>query len=171
MTASSCANLASIYAAVDGKFEVGVAEIPTYADSENGGVNIGGTGIWVLNAGTKTQQNAAWQFVKYSQKPEVQALWSTSTGYVATCEGAYATDTYKEKLAQYPTYLEAFKALTAYTPTNLTTGSLFPSEAEARSLYVKALQDVLTGAATTQEAAEKLATQINDAISVYYSAQ
>lgn len=171
MTASSCANLASIYQAVDGKFEIGVAEIPTYADSKEGGVNIGGTGIWILNVGTKAQQNAAWQFVKYSQEPEVQALWSTSTGYVATCEGAYATDTYKEKLEKYPTYLEAFKALTAYTPTNLTTGSLFPSEAEARNLYVTALQDVLTGKATTQAAAEKLAGQINDAISVYYSAQ
>ena len=90
---------------------------------------------------------------------------------MATAVEAYETDLYKAKLAEYPTYLEAFKALTAYTPTNLTTGSLFPAEAEARTLYVTALQDVIGGNLTSEEAAETLAEDINDAISNYYDAQ
>lgn len=171
MTASSCANLASIYNAVNGAFEIGVAEIPTYRESENGGVNIGGTGIWVLNVGSDVQKDASWDFVTFAEKPEVQAAWSIGTGYVATAVEAYETDLYKAKLAEYPTYLEAFKALTAYTPTNLTTGSLFPAEAEARTLYVTALQDVIDGNLTSEEAAETLAEDINDAISNYYDAQ
>ena len=171
MTASSCANLASIYNAVNGAFEIGVAEIPTYRESENGGVNIGGTGIWVLNVGTDEQKNASWDFITFAEKPEVQAAWSIGTGYVATAVEAYDTQLYKDKLSEYPTYLAAFKALTSYTPTNLTTGSLFPAEAEARTLYVTALQDVISGNLTSQEAAQNLADDINDAISNYNDAQ
>ena len=41
-----------------------------------GGVIIGGASMWITDQGTPDQQAAAWDFVKWTSHPEVQAFFA-----------------------------------------------------------------------------------------------
>ena len=64
-------------------FEVGVAFLPHPESVEREGVVIGGASLWMVDGKPEAEQEAAWDFMKYVQSPEIQAQWHVSTGYFA----------------------------------------------------------------------------------------
>ncbi len=81
------------------EFEVGVCYIPkdvTYAAIP------GGSNLVMFDSGTKAEQDAAWEFMKYMNSPEVATRYAAGTGYLPTSEAAYNSETYQNALKEYP---------------------------------------------------------------------
>ncbi|MGG3282600.1 extracellular solute-binding protein [Paenibacillus solani] len=167
MTLDSTASLRGIVSAAEGKFEVGTAFLPKPADGGEGGVIIGGASLWLMNNKSEEEQQAAWEFMKYLAEPQTQAYWHVNTGYFPVTTKAYDEPLVKENLEKYPQFQTAVDQL-HQTKANLATqGAVMGVFPEARQLTETAIEEVLNGQKTPQEALDKAAQEISSKIETY----
>lgn len=98
----SSSNLNTLLTKVGNKFELGCAYLPRVNADANFGATVSGSGMFMFNKGDNAKAAAAWEFVKYLASPEVQAQFSTGTGYFPSNKASYDTETYKSYVAKYP---------------------------------------------------------------------
>ena len=132
--------------------EVGVAYIPRPAGAR-GGVIIGGASLWITSTGSAAQQAGAWDFVKFASTPEIQAFFSSNTGYYPTRKAAYAVQDMKDALALYPQFQVAIDELRATVASPATQGAVFGTFVKTRSNIQSAMEQFITGKITTAKAA------------------
>jgi sn-glycerol 3-phosphate transport system substrate-binding protein len=155
MTLNSIASLRGYIknAAEAGKgVEVGVAYIPRPAGAK-GGVIIGGASLWITNTGSAEQQAGAWDFVKFTSRPETQAFFSSNTGYYPTRKAAYAQPEMKDALAKYPQFQVAVDELRTTAASPATQGAAFGTFVKTRANVQGAMEQFLSGKFPTAQAA------------------
>lgn len=167
MTLDSTASLRGIVSAAEGKFEVGTAFLPKPADGGEGGVIIGGASLWMMNNKSEEEQQAAWEFMKYLAEPQTQAYWHVNTGYFPVTTKAYEEPLVKENLEKYPQFQTAVDQLHQTTANLATQGAVMGVFPEARQLTETAIEEVLNGQKTPQEALDKAAQEISSKIETY----
>jgi sn-glycerol 3-phosphate transport system substrate-binding protein len=154
-----------------GKVDVGVAYLPR-PTSAKGGVIIGGASLWITDQGTPEQQAAAWDFVKWTSTPEVQANWSSNTGYYPIRKAAYDVQEMKDTLAKYPQFGVAVEQLRATEPSFPTQGAVFGTFLQARLAIEASMEQFMSGSVADAKAAlDDAANKANDALEEYNSTQ
>lgn len=154
-----------------GKVDVGVAYLPRPAGAK-GGVIIGGASLWITDQGTAEQQAAAWDFVKWSTTPEVQAMWSSSTGYYPIRKAAYDVQEMKDTLAKYPQFGVAVEQLRATEASFPTQGAVFGTFLQTRLNIEAAMEQFITGKVADAKAAlDDAVNKSNDTLDEYNSTQ
>ncbi|MDT8862165.1 ABC transporter substrate-binding protein [Alkalihalobacillus sp. MEB130] len=128
------------------EFEVGTAFMPTADGMDPHGVIVGGASIWMISDIPEEVQQAAWEFVKYTAQPEVQAKWAADTGYFPITKAAYDEDVLQQRYAEYPQFLTAVEQLQNTTLTPATQGALIGVFPEARERVVNAVESLHDGA-------------------------
>lgn len=91
-------------------FTVGTAFLPFGAAGEDGtgyGAPTGGGNLYIFANSTPEEQAAAWEWVRFLSSPEIQADWTARTGYIASVESAWETDTLVQLVEAYPQYASA----------------------------------------------------------------
>lgn len=146
-------------------FDVGVAYIPYADEVERNGVVIGGASLWMSKGIAETEQQAAWEFMKYLTTPEVQAQWHLDTGYFAINPKAYDEENVKEKWAEFPQYKVTVDQLQDTVPGLATQGALISIFPESRQQIVTALEDLYQGQ-DPQEVLDKAAEATNRAMEI-----
>ena len=149
--------------------EVGVAYIPRPAGAK-GGVIIGGASLWITNTGSSTEQAGAWDFVKFASTPEIQAYFSSNTGYYPTRKGAYAVKDMKDALALYPQFQVAIDELHATTASPATQGAVIGTFVKTRSNIQSAMEQYITGKVPTAMQALDMAASQSSADLAEYNA-
>src|SRR5699024_2850699 len=84
------------------KNELGITYFPHPDNKKANGVAIGGAALWISNDKPKDVQRGAFEFIKYTLKPEVQAQWQKSTGYLALNKDSQKTSILKDLYAKNP---------------------------------------------------------------------
>src|SRR4051812_15141497 len=112
MAIGTSASLSSIYQIqAGGQFTdvgVGVAPLPG-PDAKDGGVQVGGGSLWMVGKGKSDQTKAAtWDFFKYLNEPEQQALWAKLTGYIPVRKEAATLPDVTETWKAQPNYKVAY---------------------------------------------------------------
>lgn len=149
--------------------DVGVAYIPR-PEGAKGGVVIGGASLWITNTGSAEQQAGAWDFVKFTAQPEIQAFWSANTGYYPIRQAAYNDQLMKDTLAKYPQFQVAVDQLRATEASPATAGATFGTFVSARQNIEAAMEQFMTGKTSTAKAAlDEAAKKSNDTLSEYNS--
>ncbi|MBA3945991.1 MAG: extracellular solute-binding protein [Herpetosiphonaceae bacterium] len=158
-------------AKTSGKVDVGVAYLPRPAGAK-GGVIIGGASLWITDQGTAAQQAGAWDFVKWTSSAEVQASWSSNTGYYPIRKAAYDVQVMKDTLAKYPQFGVAVEQLRATEATFPTQGAVFGTFLQTRLAIEAAMEQFMTGKVADAKAAlNDAASKSNDALDEYNSTQ
>ncbi len=140
------------------------------AYATNGGTYVGGASLWITNTGTKEQQEAAWDFVKFASQADTQAFWSANTGYYPTRKGSYELKEMKDALAKYPQFQVAIDQLRATEPSIPTAGAVVPTFVGTRSEIEAAIDNFLTGKVPTAKAAlDDAVKKSNDKLDEYNS--
>ena len=132
-------------------FEVGTAFIPNESGEFNGSI-IGGASLWITKSENKAKQKAAWDFVKYATSKDVQAFWSSKTGYFPVNKESYDTDLMKatmEKMPQFKTIVEELETTNKNTATQGAILGVFP---DVREKMVEAMEAVSEGKDSKKEA-------------------
>lgn len=132
-------------------FEVGTAFIPNESGEFNGSI-IGGASLWITKSENKAKQKAAWDFVKYATSKDVQAFWSSKTGYFPVNKESYDIDLMKatmEKMPQFKTIVEELEATNKNTATQGAILGVFP---DVREKMVEAMEAVSEGKDSKKEA-------------------
>ena len=169
MTMDSTAGLRDRISAAEGKFEVGVGFMPraNEADYEKSGTIIGGASLWITNLRPQEEQDAAWKFVKFMSSAKSQAYWHIQTGYYPINSKGYNEPIDVEWRAQYPQFQVAIDQLHMAPINNYTAGGLIGVFPEARQTVEGAIEECFSGAASPQEALDKAAASVTQAIQDY----
>ena len=147
--------------------EVGVAYIPRPAGAR-GGVIIGGASLWITSTGSNEEQAGAWDFVKFASTPDIQAFFSSNTGYYPTRKAAYGVQDMKAALALYPQFQVAIDELRATTASPATQGAVFGTFVKARSNVQSAMEQFITGKVpTAKQALDTAARQSTSELAEY----
>ncbi len=149
--------------------DVGVLYMPRNPDA-TGKTIVGGASLWITNVGTPEQQEGAWDFVKWALTPEVQAFWSSNTGYYPVLQSAYETDTMKAALELYPQFQVAIDQIRLADITDANTAHVSGTFVSMRQDVIKAMDDFITGkVASAQEALDAAVAVSNELLEEYNS--
>ncbi|MGN8647345.1 ABC transporter substrate-binding protein [Gracilibacillus sp. HCP3S3_G5_1] len=144
-------------------FEVGVAYIPHPESTEREGVVIGGASLWMVDDKDQAEKDAAWEFMKYLQTPEIQAEWHVGTGYFAINPDAYDEDVVQEAYKTMPQLRVTVDQLQSTTSSYATQGAIMDMIPEGRRITETALETVYNGG-DVDEAYQTAVDQLNQAI-------
>ncbi|MCI0477728.1 MAG: ABC transporter substrate-binding protein, partial [Anaerolineales bacterium] len=169
MMIESTAGLRSRLNAAQGKFELGTGFLPRPDEAafSKSGTIIGGASVYILKDRPDAEKNCAWEFVKFTVSPEIQAYWHTASGYYPVTKKAYDVQTDKEWVAKYPQFLTAVEQLHAAPNNRFTQGALTGVMPAARQRIENAIEEVLNGKATPQQALDSAATDVTKLITDY----
>jgi sn-glycerol 3-phosphate transport system substrate-binding protein len=169
MTLDSTAGLRDRISAAEGKFEVGVGFLPRAKEEDynTAGTIIGGASVWIINQRPVEEQEAAWKFVKFMSSADSQAYWHVQTGYYPINAKGYNHPDDVAWRAQYPQFQVAIDQLHMSPLNNVTAGGLIGVFPEARQTIEAALEECFSGQATAQEALDKAAASVTQAIKDY----
>ncbi|GAB3264563.1 ABC transporter substrate-binding protein [Kineosporia babensis] len=153
---STVAALEYNLAAIDGKFEMGVAPLP---EGTEGASNlISGTNIAMFADTTEAEQDAAWQYLEFLASPEEMAEWASATGYLPISSEATEQPAYQEFVKENAWATDVVAQLdtaTRPTPREWTQDSL--------NIFATAVSNALSGSANAADAlaeAQKNATAL-----------
>lgn len=113
---ASSSNLNTLLTSVGENFEIGSAYLPRVDDKSNYGATVSGSGMFMFDKGDDAQKAASWEFTKYLLSADVQAAFSTGTGYFPSTKAAFETDTYKTYAAKNPQFEIAVKQVNETSP-------------------------------------------------------
>ncbi len=169
MIVESTATLRSLLDSSKGKFELGTGFYPRPNEDayKNSGTAIGGGSLWIMNARPKEEQQCAWELVKFLSAPEQQAYWHTQSGYYPIRKAAYDLPADQAWRKQYPQFQTAIDQLHMAPNNRVTQGGLIGVFPQARQTVEVAIESVLGGKATPQEAIDKAAADVTKAIQQY----
>ncbi len=165
MVLESTAALKSLLVNVDDRFEIGTAYFPSINADDAGGVSIGGGSLWAIDNDDEAKRDASWEFIKFMISPEQQAYWNAQTGYFPITVATHELDAFKANIEEYPQFMTAIDQLHDTKPEF--TGSLLSVFPEARAKVEEITERVIMGELTPEEAVTQLASQINEAITIY----
>ncbi len=143
-------------------FELGTAFLPRPADSESGGVVIGGGSLWIISGHPKKEIDAAWEFVKWMALPDQQIVWHQNTGYFPVRKDAVSKLLFSGYYAEHPHHLTALLQLLLSKQTYSTNGAIIGAFPEIREIVETAVEKMVAGEMTPEEAlawAEKESTK------------
>ncbi|MDO4589508.1 MAG: ABC transporter substrate-binding protein [Fusobacterium sp.] len=146
-------------------FEVGTAFIPNESGVFNGSV-IGGGSLWITNSNNEAKEKAAWDFVKYAVSKDVQAVWSSNTGYFPVNTESYETPTMKETMTKMPQFKIVVDELKATNKNTATQGAILGVFPDVREKMVETMEAVSEGKDGTK-ASQDVAKASNKIITRY----
>lgn len=132
-------------AAIDGKFDMGVAPLPEGTD---GAANLlSGTNIAMFDAASDEEQDAAWAYMQFLTGPEEMAQWAASTGYLPISDAAAQESVYTDYEQENPWVADVIDQLdiaSRPTPRAWTQDAL--------TLFATAVSSALAGSASAADA-------------------
>jgi sn-glycerol 3-phosphate transport system substrate-binding protein len=154
---------------VGDKFEIGTAFLmrPNEDAFSKWGTVIGGGSLWIINNRSQEEQDCGWEFIKFQASPKEQAYWHTMSGYFPIRKAAYDEPLATEWRAKYPQFKTAVDQLHAAPNNRITQGGLIGVFPTARQTIETAIEEVLAGKATPQEALDNAAKAVTQAIEEY----
>jgi sn-glycerol 3-phosphate transport system substrate-binding protein len=169
MFVDSTAVLRGAIDTVGGKFEIGTAFLPRPNEEAytTSGTIIGGGSLWIINNRSEAEQACAWEFIKFQASPAQQAYWHTMSGYFPIVKAAYEEPLAKEWRGKYPQFATAVDQLHGVPKNTVTMGGLIGVFPSARATIEGAIEEILAGKATPQQALDTAATAVTQAIDDY----
>jgi sn-glycerol 3-phosphate transport system substrate-binding protein len=172
MVFSSIASLRTLIASAEragAGVEVGVVKMPRQPDA-TGKTIVGGASLWVTNTGTPEEQEGAWDFVKWTAQPDVQAFWSVNTGYYPIRVSTYDLPEMQAGLEAYPQFNVAIESIRDGEVTDANSAHISGTFVSMRQNVITAMDAYFTGAAATaQEALDRAVADANEILEEYNS--
>jgi sn-glycerol 3-phosphate transport system substrate-binding protein len=134
-------------------FEVRTAAIPTADEKTVGGTILGGNSVWILKDKPASEQQAAYELVKYLASKDAQRRWHTGTGYFPIRKDVFDELEKEGFYAKYPSARTAIDQMRSSPAIPATSGALLGSFPQLREQVESAVERILT---TGQPVAEAL---------------
>ena len=134
-------------------FKLGTAPIPSSGVAgSKGGTIIGGNSLWILNKKPESELKAAYAFVKYMASAGVQEKWHRNTGYFPIRADVLESLKRRSFYDEHPVAWVAVEQLRASPDLPATRGALIGVFPEVREHVCTAIEEVISGRYTVEEA-------------------
>ena len=174
MTIDTTAVLGTVEAVLaTGKYpnvQLGVAPFPVYRTSVHGGIEVGGSALYISNHQSPLSEAAAWDYVSYLDSTASQAAWAKGTGYIPIRASSTKTAAVKALWSANPGYKVAYEQLLAGKNTPAADGAVIGPYTQVRTAELNAEQSMFQGGVSPAKALAAATSQI-DAIMTQYDAR
>lgn len=167
MTVGTSAALRSIFNVLDlgqvKDVELGTGPLPAI-EGGTGATSPGGGVLWILKDRSRSEQEAAWKYIRYLVEPQQQADWYSGSGYFPLRRSAYDLPAAKEAEAEYPD-LKVAPQQFFEVPANAIQGPVIGPFVPVRELIRSAIEQTIEGADPSEvldEAARQATTEIQE---------
>ena len=173
MTIDSSADLGTVTQVLSsGQYanvKVGIGPFPVYSSSVQGGIEPGGSGVYISNKVPAIDQAAAFQYLSYICNTQSQATWAAGTGYIPVRKSSAQTATVQHLWATDPGYKVAYNEINNGINTPATQGSVIGPYADVRTDVLNAEISMYTGGVSAANAVKSAEQAVNNTISSYNS--
>jgi len=147
--------------------QLGVAPLPTVQSTPTGGVEPGGSALWISDRSSATKQAAAWQYITFLDSTESQATWSAGTGYIPLRTSSAQSPTIQTLWATSPQFKVAYTQLTSGIESPATAGAVLGPFDDVRTAIVNAENAMFTNGTAPAVALAQARTASDGLISAY----
>jgi len=149
-------------------FEVGTAFLPRFEGNyPKGNSVVGGGCLWIMDGATSAQQEAAWEFLKYSFTPERAKIWHKRTGYFPTSATAYKELQAEGWFDEEPNHATAFNQILGGSDDLAARGVLLGNFVQIRDITGTAIEDILVNGMDVKETLDRAAAEANQVLADY----
>jgi len=149
--------------------KLGIGAFPVYSSSVQGGVEPGGSGVYISNKVPAINQAAAWEYLSYICNTQSQATWAAGTGYIPVRKSSAQTATVQHLWTTNPGYKVAYNEINNGANTPATSGSVIGPYADVRTDILNAEISMYTGGVSPSNAVKSAESNVNSTISSYNS--
>jgi sn-glycerol 3-phosphate transport system substrate-binding protein len=115
----------------------------------------------------EAERDAAWTFIKWLMEPEQQAEWFAGSGYLPVRNSAYDLPAAKDIIARYPQFQIPADLFAKTATTTAALGPLVGPFQQVRDAFKNAIESMVSGSASPDEAMAAAVKESNAAISDY----
>jgi sn-glycerol 3-phosphate transport system substrate-binding protein len=149
--------------------KLGIGPFPVYSSSIKGGIEPGGSGVYISKKVPAIDQAAAWQYLSYICNTQSQATWAAGTGYIPVRKSSAQTATVQHLWTTNPGYKVAYNEINNGINTPATQGSVIGPYADVRTAVQNAEISMYTSGVSAASAVKTAEQNVNSAISSYNS--
>jgi len=146
---------------------LGVGSFPVLTTKIKGGVEPGGSALYISNKVPPAQQAAAWQYIAYLDTPASQATWAAGTGYIPIRKSSAKTATVQKLWTTNPGFKVAYEQLVNGATTPATAGAVIGPFPTVRTAELTAEKNMYTHGMSPAAALKTLTQQVNAALTSY----
>jgi sn-glycerol 3-phosphate transport system substrate-binding protein len=148
--------------------DLGVAPVPGIPGAvPEGSPGVYSRSLWIMSARPEAERDAAWKFIKWLVEPEQQAEWFAGSGYLPVRPSAYDLPAAKDIIAKYPEFRLPADLFAKTATTSAALGALIGPFQQVRNAMRAAIESMLSGDASADEAMSAAVKESNAAISDY----
>ncbi len=149
--------------------KLGVGPFPVYSSSVKGGIEPGGSGIYISNKSSALDQAASWTFVSYLMNTQSVATWAAGTGYIPVRKSSTQTATLQHVWATNPGYKVAYNEVNNGVNSSATSGSVIGPYDDVRTDVANAEASMYTSGVSPAKAISNAASAVTQTIAGYNS--
>ena len=173
MTIDTSADLGTITQVLgEGQYagvKLGVGAFPVYSSSVHGGIEPGGSGVYISNKVPAIDQAASWQYLSYLCNTQSQATWAAGTGYIPVRKSSTETATVQHLWTTDPGYKVAYNEINNGVSDPATQGSVIGPYADVRTDELNAEISMFTGGVSPASAVKSAQSNVDQTIASYNS--
>ena len=169
MTIDSSADLGTITELLNSHPNVtlGVGPFPVLSTKIGGGVEPGGSALFISDDIPAAQQAAAWRYVTFLDNPASQATWAAGTGYIPVRKSSVSTPTVQQLWRTHPGFKVAYTQLVNGPTSQATTGAVLGPYATVRKDVLTAEESMYQSGVSPAQALRVATRSVDTAISSY----
>jgi sn-glycerol 3-phosphate transport system substrate-binding protein len=171
MTIDSSADLGTVSAVLgQGKYpnvKIGVGAFPALSSSIKGGIEPGGSGVYISSKVPALDQAAAWVFLSYLCNTQSQATWAAGTGYIPVRKSSATSATVQQLWSTNPGYKVAYDEINDGVNDVATSGSVIGPYDDLRTDVLTAEESMYTTGVSPSVALANAAKAANTTLSQY----
>jgi sn-glycerol 3-phosphate transport system substrate-binding protein len=171
MTIDSSADLGTVTQVLgQGQYpnvKLGIGAFPVLSSSIKGGIEPGGSGVYISSKVPAIDQAASWVYLSYLCNPQSQATWAAGTGYIPVRKSAATTATITHLWATNPGYKVAYDEINGGLNDAATSGSVIGPYADVRIDILDAEESMYTTGVSPTKALASAQSAVNSTISNY----
>jgi sn-glycerol 3-phosphate transport system substrate-binding protein len=149
--------------------KLGIGPFPVYSSSVKGGIEPGGSGVYISNKVPAIDQAASWQYLAYICNTQSQATWAAGTGYIPVRKSSAQTATVQHLWTTNPGYKVAYNEINNGVNSPATSGSVIGPYADVRTDVANAEISMYTNGVSAANAVKAAEQSVNTTISSYNS--
>jgi sn-glycerol 3-phosphate transport system substrate-binding protein len=171
MTIDSSADLGTVEVALGGgkypNVKLGIGAFPSLSASVKGGIEPGGSGVYISSKVPALDQAASWVYLSYLCNTQSQATWAAGTGYIPVRKSAAATSTVQQLWTSEPGYKVAYDEINNGVNDIATSGSVIGPYDDVRIDVLNAEESMYTAGVSPAKALANAAKTADTTIATY----
>ncbi|HEY1829208.1 MAG TPA: ABC transporter substrate-binding protein [Acidimicrobiales bacterium] len=149
--------------------KLGVGPFPALSSSIKGGVEPGGSAVYISSKVPALDQAAAWDYLTYLSTTQSMATWAAGTGYIPLRKSSINTSTIQKLWSTQPAFKVAYEEMVNGANTTATSGSVIGPYDDVRTDVLNAEIAMYTTSISPAKTLANALSQVNATISGYNS--